>query len=72
MTATEAVELARQMRDAGVEWFEFEGFKCNLRQPDPPPLTSVLETMRERPIEERDALLKQLKKDRDADLFGAT
>jgi hypothetical protein len=72
MTATEAVQLAALMRNAGVEAFEFEGLKCTLRPVDPPPLTSVLETMRERPIEERDALLKQLKKDRDADLFGAT
>lgn len=71
MDQSEAVAFAKAMRDAGVEQFEFDGLKCVLRAPEPPRLTALAEQLGELPLEERERLLKEGKRQLEADLYGA-
>jgi hypothetical protein len=73
VTGPEAVELARQMREAGVQRFVLtsERFSAVLSPPPPPKMSAINDQIAELTGEERRALLTTAQKEYEADLYGA-
>lgn len=74
MSPAEAVKLAREMREAGVQRFSLKGdsLTCVLMPPDPKPLDQIKERIGEMNPEQRIKLLDEAKKDLERDLYGAS
>ena len=73
MSPDEAVKLAREMREAGVQRFSLKGdsLTCVLMPPDPKPMDELKERIGEMDPKARMSLLDEAKKDLDRDLYGA-
>lgn len=73
MTNTEAIELAKKMREAGVQRFVLtkDRFSAVLLPPTAGPVSELAEKIGELTTEQRTALIEQAKRDMDADLYGA-
>lgn len=74
MTGSEAVELAKQMRAAGVQRFVLttERFSAVLMPPAPTPVRDISERIAELTEQERKELLTEAQKEYEADLYGAS
>lgn len=74
MSPAQAVKLAREMREAGVQRFSLKGdsLTCVLMPPDPKPLDQIKERIGEMNPEQRIKLLDEAKKDLERDLYGAS
>lgn len=73
VTGPEAVELARQMREAGVQRFVLtsERFSAVLSPPPPKAVVDIQEQIAELKPEQRRQLLDGARREYDDDLFGA-
>lgn len=73
MTGAEAVELAKQMRAAGVQRFVLttDRFSAVLSPPPPEPVRDVADRIAELTGDERRELLTRAQKEYEEDLYGA-
>lgn len=72
MTNSELVQLARDLRAAGVMRMKHGDIELDFLPPEAPKLTQLAAAMGELPLNERQDLIEQAKKDLDADLYGAS
>lgn len=72
MTNSELVQLAKDLRAAGVMRMKHGDIELYFLPPEPPKLSHLSEQLRELPLADREELMKQTKRDLDEDLYGAT
>lgn len=74
LEADQAVALVERMRAAGASRFVLtkDRFSAVLLPPSPGPVTELAEKAGELTLEQREALMKSLKRDMDADIYGAS
>jgi len=73
MTPEQALELAKRMREAGVQRFVLtaERFSAVLLPPPPKPVDDLNQQIAELHPKQRKELLEQAKREWDSDLYGA-
>ncbi len=71
-TPEQLVALARALRAEGCVRMKWDGVELELLGPEKPGLSALKEQVGDLPIEQREEILRDVKRQLDEDLFGAT